>query len=115
MKKTFLYLAAVPFIVTLLFSGCKKDAQAGAQGLQGPAGPSYTGTIKGFVSLFDPYGSKLFSPALLKGIKVTLENNGQTVTTDSTGKYSFINLSTGNYTLSFADSGFGSDRVLNAQ
>ncbi len=103
MKNKNLLTASVVLLITggiLILSSCSK--QEGPAGPQGPAGPAYnSGSIFGFVSLYDQYGVKQATP--LKGIKVTIDGTTAVSLTDSTGKYMFSNLSSGTYNLSIAD------------
>jgi hypothetical protein len=90
----------------LIFSSCTKPA-AGAQGPQGSAGPALTGSIFGFVALYDQYGVKqalnALNPSGPKNIRVTIDGTPYRALTDSTGKYTFNNLPTGVYNLTITD------------
>ncbi len=86
--------------VALFFIACKKG-DTGATGSQGVQGPSYTGTITGFITSYDQYGTKVTTN--LSTIKVTIDNTTVSTKTDATGKYTINNLNTGNYTLTITD------------
>jgi len=99
--------------VAVLFCSCTKQVT----GPEGPAGPSYTGSITGFITLYDQYGVKLIgkNPSL----KVSIDNTTKVCYADSIGLYSFAGLYTGSYTLSIADTAksspvfFGPSKVFN--
>ena len=99
---------AIGLVATLALGSCKKE-ETGPTGPQGPAGPSLTGNLQGFVSLYDQYGSPILSG--LSGIHDSIDGSSNVAITDSTGKYSFSNLSTGTYNFTIADAGFGSNKV----
>ena len=101
----FVFLLSLAIIIV----GCKK----GDTGPQGPAGPVLEGSIAGHVLMFDSYGSQMMTE--LAGIKVYIEGKTDTVTTDSTGAYSFSNLTSGNYTVVATDTGCGTVKTLNIQ
>ena len=109
MKKTIIKLSALSIIV--LAVSCKKGdtGPAGSTGATGSTGPNLSGNIQGFITLYDAAGSKMLSN--LKGDSITLTNNSSNTTiktvTDSTGKYVFSNISTGNYNLTISKPGFG--------
>ena len=93
----------------LVLSSCTKPAA----GAQGPAGPAYTsGSIFGFVTLYDQYGVKEAQSAV-KGITVTLDGTSLTAITDSTGKYTFNNMATGIYNISITNPNYAPDKVKN--
>src|ERR1700722_3751721 len=115
MKKTSIAIALILTTTVLLFNACTKPAD-GSTGPQGPAGPLLSGTLSGHVDLYDEYGSQILNS---KTAKVTLYNSGNAIigsmNADSTGKYSFSNISTGIYTLAFTDSGYGEQLHQNFQ
>jgi hypothetical protein len=110
-------------ISTALFFGSCSKPQNGAQG---PAGPSYTGSISGHVFLYNQYGD-LQPDSVTKGVRVLLYNSSNTTgigtvgLIDSasvnpvTGVYSIGNVSTGLYTLAFRDTGYGQNLHENFQ
>jgi len=109
-KKISIAFLVIGTISSLFFSACKKDV-AGPTGPQGPSGPAFTGSITGFVSLYDQYGTKLTTN--VSNVKVSIDNTTQSSLTDNTGKYSFSSLGTGSYNLSITDSLYGADKVQN--
>ena len=114
MKKTILKLSALSII--LMATSCKKG-DTGSTGATGATGPSLSGNMEGFVSLYDAAGSKILSN--LKGDTLMLTNNSTNAvtktTTDSTGKYTFTNLTTGNYNLTTTKAGYGTLLAQNIQ
>lgn len=93
--------------VIVLLASCAKE---GPTGPTGNTGPTLQGTISGHVKLYDKYGVSVDT-----GLKTAnLYFNGSSVAKqpDATGYYlvdSFngIHLTTGNYSLTAADSGYG--------
>ncbi len=109
-KKTPIALLLTGALGLLFFTACQKDV-IGPAGPQGAPGPTYTGSITGFVSLYDQYGTKLSTN--VSNIKVSIDNTTTTALTDNMGKYSFLNLPTGSYSITIIDSAYGTARVQN--
>ena len=117
MKKTFIKISALSISLLVLATACTKTGATGpagptgASGATGSTGPNLSGNLVGFVSLYDAAGAKILTSSSLKGDSVTLTNNATNavmkVATDSTGKYMFSNITTGNYNLSYSKTGFG--------
>ena len=99
-------------VIVFGISSCKKG-DTGSEGPIGPAGPLLTGNLKGHVFCYDQYGNTVLIN--LKGIKDSINGTSNVVITDSTGYYSFANLSTGNYTFTIKASGYGNNEVKNLQ
>ena len=65
MKKTFIKIAALSVSAILLATSCTKTGAtgptgaAGSNGANGATGPALTGTVVGYVDLFDQYGELL--------------------------------------------------------
>ena len=104
-------------IIGGLLGGCAgKDGDpgpagaTGAAGTPGTPGQNLTGTLFGFVSPTDEFGS----PLSKSGVTVTLEGvtPATTATTDANGRYEFPGLRTGTYNLSFARTGLATLRRL---
>ena len=93
----------------LLFTACTKQ---GPTGPQGPTGSSttLTGTLDGIITLYNEYGDKQPYKACAS-VRVILYNSSNAVVDsincDTTGKYSFANISTGDYSEAFRDTGYG--------
>jgi hypothetical protein len=101
-KKTFLIAAVV---ITAL-TGCKKPTN-GVNGTNGAAGPALSGTLEGYVDLFDQYGD-LMTPAT--GVYVTCPTKSGIDSTNAPGVFT-KNLSTGTYELDFAKTGYGATKI----
>jgi hypothetical protein len=116
MKKTSLSSALILISTALLFNACTKTGTSGSQGPQGPAGPALSGTLSGHVDLYDQYGSQILNT---KTANVILYNSSNTrvdsMNADSTGKYSFSNITTGIYTLAYRNLGYGQQLHENFQ
>ena len=106
---TVLFLFAVVFSI----NSCKKEGAQGPAGPEGPAGPLLTGNLKGHVFCFDQYGSTVLTN--LSGIKDSINGTTNVVHADSTGLYTFANLTTGNYTYTVTANGYGMNKVQNLQ
>jgi hypothetical protein len=117
MKKllSFLYISTCIIICT-----CK-----GPTGDVGPAGTGLTGTITGFIEIYDTDPSfkgsfkndkrvfiKKYSGATVTGIGM-----GMTVTgiTDTTGKFNLEGLKSGTYNITATKEGFGTDKIFSYQ
>jgi hypothetical protein len=115
MKKTAVTALFTLSIAALFVGSCSKP-DSGATGSQGPAGPLLSGTLSGHVDLYDQYGSQVLNS---KTAKVVLYNSGgaivNSMNADSTGKYSFSNITSGIYTLAFVDSNYGEQLHQNFQ
>ncbi len=97
--------------VFLLLTGCAASCtKKGDTGPAGPAGPSGTsstsgvGEIYGHVSLYDQYGSRLYTG--LNNVKLTLKNGNYT-SADVTGYYTFPALASEGYTVSASATSYG--------
>jgi hypothetical protein len=119
-KKTIIYLFAIAIMATF-FTNCTKEGVTGPAGTNGnngavgPTGPLSSGNLYGYVKKFDQYGNALFTG--LNGVKVNLigTNLSLNAVTDSTGKYAFDSIATGNYQLAYSDSLFGGNYVSNEE
>jgi hypothetical protein len=100
--KHYLSSLCLLIILTGLFS-CKKE---GAVGPAGPSGPVLTGNVSGFVVLDDQFGNKTY--VNVANSKVVINGRTDTTLTDSLGKFTLNNLSTGTYSLNITRTGFGS-------
>lgn len=103
MKKISIYFALM-IASALFFSACSKTGATGPAGSTGPAGPSLSGTLEGYVDLFDEYGDLQGGTG---GVYVTVPGKTDTSFTASTGMFT-KNLTTGTYELDFGKSGYGS-------
>ncbi len=100
-------------LLALSLSNCKKDDATGPAGAQGPAGPSLTGNLKGYVSIYDQYGGKILTGQA--GDTVSIDGTTKKAVTDTGGLYTFTGLSTGSYSLTITKPGFGTDKIQNIQ
>jgi hypothetical protein len=126
MKKTIIKISSLIAAGVILTTACSKTGAtgpagaAGATGATGATGPALTGTVVGYVDLFDQYGEML-SPSTAGEIYLTSSNSGLSSWKDSTyvnaggiSTYSAA-LSTGTYELNLAakTGGFG-NLVINS-
>jgi hypothetical protein len=107
-KSNFLWVCRL-IALSALFQSCAKVGPSGANGLTGPAGPSYTNNvILGHVSLYDAYGTSILADR--NHVQLSL-NNGPANYADTTGLFEYSGLSTGNYQLTASDSGFAATHI----
>jgi hypothetical protein len=92
--------------VLSLVASCTKTGPAG------PAGPALSGTLSGFVTLISENGEQ---PVDRFGVNVTIDGTSLATTTDGMGMWSFANLETGIYTLTYAKSGYGMSKTIEVQ
>lgn len=108
MKKHPLIIA---LLICTLYACKKKEGPTGPQGAAGPAGTfGFTGAIAGHISLYDQNGVRLTNN--LNGVKVSL-NDSMSTLTDSTGRYIFTNVITGNYNIKISQAGYGNTQTGN--
>jgi len=77
----------------------------GNDGAQGPAGPTLTGSLSGYVYLVDQNDNLLTNRS---GVTVSIGGTNLSTTSDSTGKWTLNNVSTGVYQITFSKSGYDS-------
>ena len=80
---------------------------AGCEGDQGPAGPLLSGSLQGFVSLYDDEGDRIPDNT---GVMVTLEGSSHSTMTDSAGRWQLNNVLTGTYTITYQKSEYFEER-----
>jgi hypothetical protein len=99
-------------ILALAFTSCTKTGPtgpAGATGATGSTGPNLSGTLEGYVDLFDQYGD-LMTPAT--GVHITIPTlTSVHDSTTSSGMFQIPNLTTGTYELDFNKTGYGTTKV----
>ena len=72
----------------------------------GPPGPLSTGTLTGYITIYDQYGFKV--PGDLSGVSVSIPAiTSDTSTTNAAGSYTINNLKTGVYNLVYTRAGCG--------
>ena len=103
--------SAILLALPVAFTACSKDGAEGPQGAQGPAGPSLTGNLKGFVQLYDQYGTRVLTDQ--DSVVVSTMSPPNQSYTDSLGRYTISSLQTGVYTVNCVKSGYG-DNQLNS-
>ncbi len=99
-------LSLLSLMLALIFLGCKK--KEGAQGPQGPAGPSLSGTLVGYVDVYDSYGTLQKSDS----VTVSIVGKSNLSLTDSSGRFSMSNLSTGIYEVNFSKPSYQSTKIV---
>jgi hypothetical protein len=84
------------------------------EGPTGPAGPSLSCTLSGYVVLVNTNGSQ---PSNRDSVMVTLDGTGLSTLTDVTGKWVIPNVHTGTYTIIYNKSGsvYGITKSVQAQ
>src|SRR5208282_783346 len=98
-------ITSVVCSIVLLFSTCKKEV--------GPAGPELSGTIMGFVTLYNSLGERI---ADAKGVLVRIDGtNPRTVLTDSIGEYQLDSIKTGIYNITFSKDSFNTFKRIGQQ
>jgi hypothetical protein len=106
MKRGFFLSATL--IIVVLFTSCKKET-----GPAGPAGPELTGSIIGYVSLYNSLGDRIVNT---KGVSVYIDGaTPKTVYTDSIGEYKLDSIKTGIYNITFSKDSFNTFKKLGQQ
>src|SRR5437763_1709935 len=110
MRKLYPAIILASCIIASLGSCTKKGntGPTGPTGPAGPTGPSFKGVINGHVSIYDQYGSKMFTG--LNGVQLTLQN-GIAVTTDATGYFIFDSVVTGSYSVLATGTGLAGTKM----
>jgi hypothetical protein len=114
--KKLLLPSIVALAAILSLSNCKKDTAtgpAGPQGATGANGTALTGTLEGYVTLWDQYGARILGNQ--DGDTVALVGTSTKVVTDLNGFYTIPSLGTGSYNIAVSKPGFGSTMVQNIQ
>ncbi len=89
-----------PSVLTLIIA----LSIAGCTGSTGPAGPSLTGSMTGFVTLFQSDGSRASDHS---GVIVCIQGTSRSAMTDSTGKWTISGVSTGTYNVTYTKQSYG--------
>lgn len=95
MKKVSLLSLVIAVVST--FISCKKDGAQGPQGAQGASGPSLSGSLVGYMDLYDSYGYMQKSDS----VAISVVGKSNTAISDSTGRFTIANLTTGTYEVDF--------------
>jgi len=123
MKK--IKLAALLLLTAVAFTNCKKDTSTGptgatgangangTTGATGATGTALTGTLEGYVTLWDQYGGRILTNQ--SGDTVALVGTTTKVVTDANGFYTIPGLSTGSYNLNITKLGYGNTMLQNIQ
>ena len=99
------FLFAAIILFSLIFESCSKKSDVTTTALP-------FGTIIGHVILYDQYGAQILTG--LKGAKIFIEGQNDTIYSDSTGAYSY-SVPSGSYTIDCIDPGYGSDKLVDFQ
>jgi hypothetical protein len=105
-RRPFAKSCVVAAAVLALVGHCTKTGPAG------PAGPALSGTLSGFVTLINEDGGQ---PVDRFGVNVTIDGTSLATTTDGMGMWSFANLATGIYTLTYDKNGYGMSKTIEVQ
>lgn len=111
MGKTLTKTVLVAVVVAAALAGCTKpkDGATGPTGTTGATGPALSGTLQGYVDLFDAYGDLMASDT---GVHITSTTLASVNTSTATnGMFQIANLTTGTYELDFAKAGCGSTKI----
>ncbi len=107
--KTFMAICAAGCLIMMSCSKSGPTGATGPSGGNGPAGPALTGTVTGYVDLYDQYGD-LLSPG--NGVKITIPTMASVNdTTIVDGMYTIPGLSTGVYEIDFSKTNYGSTKI----
>ncbi len=113
MKKTaILPTLFLAFIIATLNS-CTKTGPAGPQGNTGATGPNLSGTLQGYVQLYDQYGYRIYTPQDSSLLQVGTNS----IRTDLNGKYS-LTLTTGTYDINITSrpgGNYGASKIQGLQ
>lgn len=116
MKNIFPGIAiATALIIYFGISSCTKTGATGPSGPTGPTGNTGTsgpilnnGTVTGFVTALDEYGFR--TTAGQAGVSVHINDaSNDSTTTNSSGQYTFSNVQTGVYNITFSSPGYGTN------
>ena len=95
-------------IIVLVFNSCVKE---GPEGPPGASGSALSGSLVGFVYLYDEYGVPISDKS---GVTVTVDGYipSLSATTNSSGKYQIDNMTAGTYDLIFSKTGYATYKSL---
>ncbi len=105
MKKVSLLSLVIAVVST--FISCKKDGPQGPQGAQGASGPSLSGSLVGYMDLYDSYGYMQKSDSVV----ISVVGKSNTAISDSTGRFTITNLTTGIYEIDFNKTNYQSTKL----
>jgi hypothetical protein len=92
--KNLLFTSLLSLAIIFSISSCSKTS------------PALSGTLTGFVTTYDQYGFKVLSD--ISGVSVHISDGAHdSSTTNASGQYTFSNLSTGSYNISYSKAGYG--------
>lgn len=100
-------LSLLAGIAVLSITACKKEGPQGPQGPAGPAGPALSGSLVGYVSVYDSYGNIQKSDS----VTVSITGSSNSAITDSLGKFTITNLNTGTYEINFSKTSYQSTKI----
>lgn len=91
--------------LTIIFLSCEgPQGEQGLTGPQGTTGQNLTGSLSGFINLWDLNGYRLHPSSLAS---VSIDGKNVAVNCDSTGRWQIDSLEIGTYDLNFKMNGFG--------
>jgi hypothetical protein len=94
-----------------LISSCSKEGPMGPEGPAGPSAADLTGSLVGFVTIYDEFGVAVADKS---GVTITVDGTTPplTATTNTNGKYQIDNLPTGTWDLVFSKTGCATYKSL---
>lgn len=94
-------------MAVLSMTACKKEGPQGPQGPQGVPGPSLSGSLVGYVDVYDSYGTVQKSDS----VTVSITSLSKSAITDSLGKFTITNLNTGTYEITISKPSYQSTKI----
>jgi hypothetical protein len=106
--KSKIILISTMLLILFVTDSCEKVGPAGPEG---PAGSALTGSLVGFITLYDEFGNLVADKS---GVIVSIDGYlpATSSTTNSAGRYEIDDLPTGTYDLIFSKTGYATYKSL---